>query len=194
MAELAIEEPHSADSVMSCVLLSLNFPVAVNCLVAPIGMLEFAGATAMDTSVAALMVTEAVPLTPPEVAVTVAVPAASALATPELMILNKFVADEDHVTDVRTCVLPSSKMPVAVNCCTVSMASVAVAGLTAIDCRCAATTVRVEESEKPPAVALIVVLPAVNVVARPVLSTLATPEVEELHVTPLVRSALDPSV
>ena len=65
-------------------LLSLNFPVAVNCLVAPIGMLEFAGVTAMETSVVALTVTDAVPLMPPELAVTVIVPAAIAVATPEL--------------------------------------------------------------------------------------------------------------
>ena len=37
---------------MSCVLLSLKVPVAVNCFVVPTAMLEFAGVTAMETSVA----------------------------------------------------------------------------------------------------------------------------------------------
>ena len=67
-------------------LLSLNFPVAVNCLVAPMGMLEFAGVTVIETNVAAVTVTDAVPLMPPELAVTVIVPAAIAVATPELFI------------------------------------------------------------------------------------------------------------
>lgn len=53
-------------------------------MVAPIGMLEFAGVTVMDTSVAAVTVTDAVPLMPPELAVTVMAPAPIAVATPEL--------------------------------------------------------------------------------------------------------------
>ncbi len=40
----------------SCVLLSLNVPVAVNCLVAPTAMLEFAGVTAIETKFAPVIV------------------------------------------------------------------------------------------------------------------------------------------
>jgi len=194
VATAALEELHTAVKVTSWELLSLNFPVAANCFVAPMGMLEFAGVTAMDTSVAAETVTDAVPLMPPELAVSVMLPAAIAVATPELLTASEFGADEDHVSEVSNCVLPSSNAPVALNDCSVPMAMVAVAGLTVIDCRCAATTVSVEESLKPPALAEIVVVPSLRVVASPVLSTLATAELEELHVTPPLRSALDPSL
>ena len=39
--------------VMFCVLLSEYVPVAVNCCVAPVGMVGFAGVTAIDVSVGA---------------------------------------------------------------------------------------------------------------------------------------------
>jgi hypothetical protein len=67
-------------------------------------------------------------------------------------------------------------------------------GLTAIETRCAATTVNVEVSLKLPAVAVIVVCPAATVVARPVLLTVATELAEDVHVTPDVRSAVLPSL
>lgn len=134
-AAAGLDELQSAVEVTSCVLLSLNFPVAVNCFVAPIGMLEFAGKTVIDVSVADVIVTDAVPLILPELAVTVAVPAAFAVATPKLLIPRALVADDDQATDGRTCVLPSSKVPVAVNCCSVPIAIVAVEGLTEIDSR-----------------------------------------------------------
>jgi len=59
-----------------------------------------------------------------------------------------------------SCVLPSSKMPVAVNGCNVPTAIVAVAGKTDIEVRCAGTTVRVVESVSEPTVAGMVVVPA----------------------------------
>jgi hypothetical protein len=49
------------------VLLSLNVPVAVNCFAVPTAMLELAGVTAMDTNVAAVTVSDALPVTDPEV-------------------------------------------------------------------------------------------------------------------------------
>src|SRR5947209_7205218 len=134
-AAAGLDELQSTVDVTSCVLLSLNFPVAVNCLVAPIGMLEFAGVTVIDASVADVIVTDAVPLRPPELAVTVTVPAAFAVATPELLIASAELGVEDQVTDGRACVLPSSNVPVAVNCWAVPTAIVEVAGLTEIESR-----------------------------------------------------------
>src|SRR5437879_1249444 len=83
--------------VMSCVLLSLKVPVAVNCLVVPTAMVESAGVTAIDTRVAAVTVTDAVPLTDPEVAVMVAVPVPVLLANPVESMLATEVEDEDQV-------------------------------------------------------------------------------------------------
>ena len=57
-------------------------PVAVNCFVVPTAMLEFAGVTAIETRVAAVTVSEAVPLTDPEVAVIAAVPVPTPVARP----------------------------------------------------------------------------------------------------------------
>jgi len=55
----------------------------VNCFVVPTAILEFAGITAIETSVAALTVREALPVTPPELAVIVVLPVPTAVAKPE---------------------------------------------------------------------------------------------------------------
>ena len=66
---------------------SLNVPVAVYCFVVPTAMVELAGVTAIETSVAAETVSEAVPLTDPEVAVIVDVPVPTPVATPLMSIV-----------------------------------------------------------------------------------------------------------
>jgi hypothetical protein len=76
----------------------------------------------------------------------------------------------------------------------VPIASEDVDGEIEMEVRCAATTVRDVESVRDPTVAMMVVVPAANVEASPVLSMVATAVEEELHVTPLVRSAVDPSL
>lgn len=116
VAAAGFEEAHKADAVMSCVLLSLKVPVAVNCLVVATAMLEFAGVTAIAIKVAPVMVRLALPVTDPEVAEIVACPAANALTRPEESTEAVLVAEDDQVTEVSNSVLPSSKVPVAVNC------------------------------------------------------------------------------
>ena len=116
VAAPGFEEAHKADAVMSCVLLSLNVPVAVNCLVLPTAMLEFGGVTAIATKLAPVTVKLALPVTDPEVAEIVACPAANALTRPEESTEAVLLAEEDQLTAVSNCVLPSSKVPVAVNC------------------------------------------------------------------------------
>lgn len=69
-----------------------------------------------------------------------------------------------------------------------------VAGLTEIEIRCAETTVRVEVSLNEPKVAVIVVCPAPTVVANPELFTVATDVDDDVQVTPLLRSELEPSL
>jgi hypothetical protein len=194
VATAAEEEVQSTELVMSCVLESLKVPVAENCFVVPTAMLEFAGVTAIDTSVAAVTVSDAVPLTDPDVAVIVVVPALTPDASPPELTLATELDNEFHVTDVNSCVLPSSKLPTALNCCWVPTAIDGVAGLTEIEVKFAATTVSVEVSVNEPTVAVIVVCPAATVVATPELAIVATAVDDEVHVTPVVRSELEPSL
>ena len=65
------------DVVRFCVELSEYVPVAVNCRVVPLTMLELVGVIAMDTSVAGVTVSVAIPETLPDVAVIVVEPAAT---------------------------------------------------------------------------------------------------------------------
>lgn len=90
--------------------------------------------------------------------------------------------------------LPSSKLPTALNCCSVLAAIVWIAGLTEIEIKCAGTTVKVEVSVNDPTVAVIVVWPAATVVSNPELSMVATGVEEDVQVTPLDKSELVPSL
>jgi hypothetical protein len=116
VAAAGFEDVQTADAERSCVLLSLNVPVAVNCRTAPTTMVEFAGVTVSDASVAAVTVREAVPLTVPDVDVMVAVPVPMPVAIPLPSIAATLVEEEDQVTEGSGCVLPSSKFPTALNC------------------------------------------------------------------------------
>ena len=101
---------------MSCVVLSLKVPIAVNCLVVPTAMLELAGVTVIENRVAPVTLRVAVPVTEPEVALMVAVPTPTPVDKPAELIVATVDGDDDHATEVSTCVLPSSKLPIAVNC------------------------------------------------------------------------------
>ena len=68
------------------------------------------------------------------------------------------------------------------------------AGITEIELKCALTTVRLDVSLKDPTVAVIVVDPAARVVATPELLMLATEVEDDVQATPLVKSAVEPSV
>ena len=193
VAVTGLEEPQRTESVRSSVLLSLKVPVAVNCFVVPTAMLEFAGVTAIDTNVALFTLSEAVPVTEPEIALIVPDPVPTDVARPEALTVAVPGTDEVHVTDVKSCVLPSSKVPTALNCWVVPRAIETAFGATSIDIRRAETTVRVVVSLRDPTVAVIVVCPVPAVVASPEPLMLATEAEEELHVTPLTRSCVDPS-
>jgi hypothetical protein len=193
-ATAGAEELQATDAVMSCVLLSLKVPVATNCFDAPIGMLEFAGVTAIETRLAPVTVTAALPVIDPELAFTLPVPRPIPVANPEESTVTTTGADDDHVTDVNIWVLPSSKIPVAINACFVPAAIVTGDGVTEMETRCALTTVRVTESVNDPTVAWIVVVPAPVVAARPEPLIVATGVDDEFQLTPLTKSWLVPSV
>ncbi len=116
VAAAGVEEVQTTDAEMSCVLLSLKAPMAVNCFVELVGIVEFAGVTAMDTKVAAVTVKDAVPLTNPDVAVIVVVPVPTLVASPVVSMVATELEEEDQANEVKSCVLPSSKLPTAVNC------------------------------------------------------------------------------
>src|ERR1041385_8867178 len=135
LATPALEELHSTDALISCVVLSLNVPVAVNCFVVPMAMLGLAGVTAIETRLALVTVSEVEPLTAPEVAVMVAGPGPVLVARPEASMEATFRFDDDQVTEVNGCVLPSSKDPVAMNCCVVPSAIEGFVGVIEIESR-----------------------------------------------------------
>lgn len=188
------EEVHSTESETSCVLLSLNVAVAVNCFVVPVAMLELAGVTAIDISLAPVTVNDVLPVTDPLLAVIVVLPVPALVVSPLASTVATLLEEEDQVNAVNNCVLPSSKLPTALNCAVVPIAIEEFDGLTKIDNRCAGTTVSVLPSLNEPTVAVIVAVPAPTVAASPVPSTVATDVEEEVQATPQLRSALVPSV
>jgi hypothetical protein len=100
-----------------------------------------AGATAIDTSVAACAVTVKVvdPEILPDVAVIVVVPPATPVARPLDEIVAVAVFDELQATDpVMFCVVLSEYVPVAVNCCVAPIKMLGLAGVTAMEASVAA--------------------------------------------------------
>jgi hypothetical protein len=121
-ATLVLEEFQATVSVRSCVELSENVPVAVNCWVVPLAMLGLAGVIARATSDAAVTVRSVEPEVSPDVAVIFVFPAffpyayaclpvfdgAAVESGATLVIVATLVSDELQVTDaVRSCVVLS---------------------------------------------------------------------------------------
>jgi hypothetical protein len=101
----------------SCVLPSVNVPVADNFSLAPIATDEFAGVTASATKAAGITVRLAEPVTAPELAVMLVVPTATLVATPTAEMLATALADDAQFTElVRSRLLSSLYLPVAMNC------------------------------------------------------------------------------
>jgi len=173
VATVPSEELQWTVAVTSCVLLSLKVPVAVNCWVVPDGMEAVAGATVMATSAAALTVKVAEPLVFPEVALIVVVPWAMLVARPALLMVATAVPLEFQVTEfVRSCVLLSLNVPVAVNCWVFPAAITGFAGFTAMETSVAGVTVSDVDPLTLAEVALMVVFPMATLVASPWLPAL----------------------
>jgi hypothetical protein len=133
------------------------------------------------------------PLTEPSVAVMAVVPPPEAFAIPELDIVATEEFEEFQETPTSACVLPSLKVPVAVNCSLVPAAIVLCGADTAMDTRVAGSTFRVAVSDIAPTLPVMVVVPVAIPVAIPEESMVATPVDDEDHVT-FVRSCVVPSV
>jgi len=116
------DEVQTTAAETSCVVLSLNVPMAANCFVVPTAIVELVGVTAIETSAALVTVNDADPITEPEVALIVVLPRPTLLANPVESTIAAPVEEDDQLADVNSCVLPSSKAPIALNCCTVPRA------------------------------------------------------------------------
>ena len=171
--------------VRSCVVPSVKVPVAVNCWVVPTGVVAVGGLIAIETSAAAVTVRSVEPLTVPEVAVIVAVPIPALCARPALIVATEFASVAQVTVEVKSCVLPSVKVPVAVNCWLVPRAMEGLAGETAMEVSAAAEIVNLVDPVIDPDVAVIVAEPSLFAVARPAvvgsLLMLAIDGVSELH-------------
>jgi hypothetical protein len=116
------------------------------------------------------------------------------LAKPALLIVATAVLLEVQVTVlVKSRVVLSLYVPVAVNCCVVPLAIEGFVGVTAIEVS-DAVTVSVVEALVDPEVAWIVVVPVFTPVARPVLLIVATVVLFELHPTTPVMFSVLPSL
>jgi hypothetical protein len=144
----------------------------------------------MDTSVAADTVSVAPgEVTPPELAVIVVVPVATAVAIPDESMVAVAVLEEVQVTLVeRFCVVWSLNVPVAVNLFVVCGAIRALGGVMAMETSTACVTVSVAAGEMiAPWVAVIVVVPMAKPVATPEVFIVAVAVFEEVHVTLFVK-------
>jgi len=195
VAVAVLDDAQVTEVVRSCVELSVYVPVAVNCGFSPLATLELAGVTAMETSAGPVTVRMVLPVMLPEVAEIVVVPAATAVARPPVAIVAVVVLDDAQVAVVvRSCVEPSVSVPVAVNCCVSPLATLGLAGVTAMETSAAAVTVSVVLPLMLAEVAVMVAVPVARVVARPLAAMVAVVGVADVHAAVAVRSCVELSV
>ena len=154
------------------------------------------GATAIELSVAPVTVSGALPVTPPNVALMLAVPAATPSTIPAALTVAAAVLSETQVAlDVMTCVLPSLNCAVAVNPSLLPGAIECPDGVTVIVEAVAFVTVSVTDGVKVPIVAVIAVGPALIPLAKPFPTPIvATVVSEDVHVACPVRFLVLPSL
>src|SRR6187549_608496 len=108
-------------------------------------MLGVGGVTAMLTNVALVTCSVVVPETAPELAVMIESPTATVVAKPALLMVALAGVPEVQVTWlVRSCVVVSENVPVAVNWRVVPSGLLGLPGVTAIEDSVALVTVRTE--------------------------------------------------
>lgn len=91
-------------------------------------------------------------------------------------------------TEVRFCVVPSVYIPVAMNCCFVPLAMLVLTGVIEMEPSVAGETVRFVEPDRPPAEAVIVVVPVARAAASPELLMVAIAVLVDVQVDVAVRS------
>lgn len=159
-------------------------------------MEELPAVTDIDCSVAAVTervkVFEEIPLW---VAVMLLDPVATAEAKPPLTFTAAALEELQLAELVRFCVLPSLKVPVAVNCSEVPLAIEAFDPLTVIDCSVAAVTAKAKIFDViPPCVAVMLLEPTATPVNRPPVVMVAVAGVEDVQATEPVKFCVLPSL
>jgi hypothetical protein len=189
-----LDELQTTWVVMLWLVPSEYVPEAANCSVIPAGMLGLAGVTDMEDRSAGGTVRVVFPEILCEVAEMVVLPDATAVASPLPLTVATDVLDEFQVTRVAiTWVVPSEYVPEAVNCSVFPTGTLGFAGVMDIEDRVARFTLKVVFPEMFPEVAAMVVVPDATVVAKPLPSTVATDELEEVQATRVVISLVVPS-
>src|SRR6266568_3586265 len=166
--------------------------VAVSCCVAPAYIDAVAGLTLTEATGTGFTVMAALALLPSLVAVTFAVPAATAVTSPLASTVATPAASVDHVMTRPVRTLPSASWSVAVICCVAPTPTVAAVGLTLTDATGAGFTVMAALPPFPSLVAVIFAAPGATAVTRPAFETVATAGLSLDHVTirPLNRLPL----
>src|SRR5437899_1395956 len=137
---------------------------------------------------------------PFKLAVMVMVPRLTRTASPHfpsklLMMTTRLLLEDQCTWAVMSCVLPSLKCPVALNCrLGVSRLTTAFTGVTEMDTRIALVAVSVTVPDMDPSWAVSVIGPRAIAVATPEGLTAMPAELAELQVTEAVRSWVVPSL
>jgi hypothetical protein len=168
-------------------------PVALNCGCDPFATEGVAGVTPIETSVAAVTVSNELAETAPSVAEIVVVPAARVVARPFepavlLIVAAATVLDAQVTCVVRSCVVASVYVPIAVNGLVNPFGTDGAEGVMPIDTSVASVTVAVVVPITAPDVAVIVDVPGSTPVSKPFVPSEATALVPEAHVTCADRS------
>jgi len=151
--------------------------------------------------VGVVIVSEAVPETPPQEDEITVDPAATAVASPcepaALLIVATPAFEVLQVAKlVRFCVVLFENVPVAVNCCVAPVMREEVRGVRAIEINVAGDIVNTVDPDMLPDVAVIVVEPAATGVASPIepaaLLMDATDVDDDFHVTVVVSFCVEP--
>lgn len=134
----------------------------------PLDTVELAGVIATETSVPLLTVRVVVPFKPEALAVMVELPVRLPNAVPEVRMEATFGLEDFHDTPARLPpVLPSLKVPTAVNFTKVRAAMRGLLGTMLMPVRVTVVTVRLVVPVTDPRTAPTVVLPAATLLARP---------------------------
>lgn len=153
VATAGVLDVHVAEFVTFAVVPSEYVPLAVNCWSSPTPEFAGFGAITVDSTIAGVTFSVALPDTDPDFAVTTVEPIAIALASPELELTVPIagLAEVQLTLLVKSAVVVSEYVPVALSCsvspaATLGAATLGALGVTAME----SNVVGVEESPPPP--------------------------------------------
>lgn len=164
--------------------------VATSSLTSPATISRAVKFSETDATAALVTTTVAVPVRPPDAAVMVTVPGASADTVPICETLATTGFDENQETDWFTSMFCPASRTVANSGELCPGAIVTVDGVIETDAGAVATTFTLNEPDLPSLVAVMTALPAAIAVTRPVVLTLAVDGLLEFHVITRPASAL----